>query len=57
MVRDLYTGASTSFRTPFGLTDPIQVDRRTLQGDYLSPFLFLVYVEPLLRWLHCGGRG
>ena len=39
------------------LTAPIQVNRGNIQGDSLSPFLFLIYIEPLLRWLQVGGRG
>jgi hypothetical protein len=38
-------------------TDAIPVDRGSIQGDSLSPFLFLIYIEPLLRWLHVGGQG
>ncbi len=57
VVKDLYSGASTSYVTDYGPTSPISVDRGTLQGDTLSPFLFLIYMEPLLRWLHVGGRG
>ena len=56
-VRDLYTGANTRIRTEFGQSDPIDIERGTLQGDSLSPFLFLLFIEPLLRWLHVGGRG
>ncbi|KAJ9526344.1 hypothetical protein QJQ45_009821 [Haematococcus lacustris] len=56
-VRDLYTGATTRFNTPYGHTDPVPVDRGTIQGDSLSPFLFLIYIEPLLRWLQVGARG
>ncbi|KAJ9507208.1 hypothetical protein QJQ45_004805 [Haematococcus lacustris] len=56
-VKDLYTGATTRFKTPYGHTDPVPVDRGTIQGDSLSPFLFLVYIEPLLRWLQVGARG
>ncbi|KAJ9521498.1 hypothetical protein QJQ45_008788 [Haematococcus lacustris] len=56
-VKDLYTGATTRFRTPYGPTNPVPVDRGTIQGDSLSPFLFLIYIEPLLRWLQVGARG
>lgn len=57
VVRDLYTGVTTQVRTPFGLTPEIMVDRGAIQGDSLSPFLFIVYLEPLLRWLTHGERG
>jgi hypothetical protein len=57
MVKDLYTQATTSIRLPHGPTSPIAVERGTIQGDSLSPFLFLLYLEPLLRWLQVGGRG
>jgi exonuclease III/ribonuclease HI len=57
VVKDLYTGARTRFMTPHGPTGEVPIDRGTLQGDSLSPFLFLVYLEPLLRWLHVGARG
>ena len=57
VVKDLYTGATTTMVTPYGPTSPIEVQRGTLQGDSLSPFLFLIYLEPLLRWLHSGARG
>ncbi|MGQ3168990.1 MAG: reverse transcriptase domain-containing protein, partial [Hydrogenophaga sp.] len=56
-MKDLYTGATTRFKTPYGHTDPVPVDRGTIQGDSLSPFLFLLYIEPLLRWLQVGARG
>ena len=56
VVRDLYTGVTTRVRTPFCFTPNINVDRGTIQGDSLSPFLFILYLEPLLRWLTHGGR-
>ena len=57
VVKDLYTGATTAFTTPFGNTEPMPMDRGTIQGDSLSPFLFILYLEPLLRWLRVGARG
>jgi ribonuclease HI len=57
VVRGLYTNALTRVALPHGLTDPIPVERGTIQGDTLSPTLFLIYLECLLRWLHVGARG
>ncbi|NBK25453.1 MAG: reverse transcriptase family protein, partial [Spirochaetia bacterium] len=58
IVKDLYTGARTRVKLPGGrYTRDIEVERGTIQGDCLSPFLFLIYIEPLLRWLQAGGRG
>jgi len=57
-VKNLYQGANTQIYLPFGgSTSPIPVERGTIQGDTLSPFLFLPYMEPLLRWLHVGVKG
>lgn len=57
VVKDLYDGATTMCSTPTGDTAPLQIDRGTIQGDSLSPFLFILYLEPLLRWLRVGSRG
>ena len=57
-VKNLYENATTQVKLPSGLcTGQIPVERGTIQGDTLSPFLFLLYIKPLLRWLHVGGRG
>ena len=57
-VKNLYQDAHTRVCLPSGLyTNAIPIERGTIQGDTLSPFLFLLYMEPLLRWLHAGGRG
>jgi len=60
VIKDLikpYTDSKTSFVMPGGLTAEVDIQRDTLQGDSLSPLLFLIFMEPLLWWLHAGGRG
>ena len=56
-IRDLYTDATTRVKLSYDETDAINIDRGSIQGYTLSPFLYLVFIEPLLRWLHSGGRG
>jgi hypothetical protein len=57
-VKNLYENATTQVKLPSGVcTGQIPVERGTIQGDTLYPFLFLLYMKPLLRWLHVGGRG
>jgi hypothetical protein len=57
VVKGLYTGAATKIEVNGKSTPPIPVNRGTLQGDTLSPLLFNLYVEPLLRWMHYSGQG
>ena len=57
VVAGIYAGATTTISVPAGTTAPIPIHRGTIQGDVLSPFLFSIYIEPLLRWLQAGGRG
>lgn len=57
VVQNLYTDAKTKVRLPYIETDAISIDRGTIQGDTLSPFLFIIFLEPLLRWPQSGGRG
>jgi len=58
VVKNLDQNATTQVRLPQGgHTDQIPVQRGTIQGDTLSPFLFLLYMELLLRWLQVGERG
>jgi hypothetical protein len=53
----LYGVSSTDYITPYGPTPSIDINRGTLHGDTLSPFLFTLFLEPLLRWLTLGSRG
>ena len=59
VVRDLYTDTfSRILNKVTGLTNaPVRVGHGTIQGDTLSPLLFLIYFKPLLRWLSAGQRG
>ena len=56
-VRGIYAGATTVVQTPHGPTPPINIRRGVIQGDTLSPLLFIILLEPLLRWLEGGNRG
>ena len=55
--RQLYSASSTYYMTIHVNTAPIHIHIGTLHGDTLSPFLFTVFMEPLLRWLGVGNRG
>ncbi len=56
-VMSVYDQAQTTVSTRAGRTPPIHVQRGTIQGDTLSPLIFLIVLDPLLRWLQAGGRG
>ncbi len=46
--KQLYATSNTHYMTIHGNTLPIPIDRGTLQGDTLSPFLFTILMEPPL---------
>ena len=41
----------------FDPTQPIPIQRGTIQGDTLSSYLFILFLESLLRWLACDNHG
>ena len=48
----IYSQSHTIITGPyFGQTKSIPIQRGTIQGDILSPYLFIIFLEPLLRWL------
>jgi hypothetical protein len=53
----LYQVSGTYYMTPHGNTPTILIHLGTLKGDTLSPFLFTIFMEPLLRWLSIDSRG
>ena len=52
----LYTDAATRIKLDFAVIDLIELGRGAIQIDIPSPVLFLVNIEPLLRWLQSGSR-
>ena len=58
LVGNIYSQSNTIFvREHFGQTQKIPIQRGTIQGDTLSPYLFIIFLEPLLRWLQNGKHG
>jgi hypothetical protein len=58
LIRNIYSNSSTIFfGSHFGKTKLVQIQRGTIQGDTLSPYLFIISLEPLLRWLERGNLG
>jgi len=55
--KQIYEVSNTYYMTSHGNTSLISIQRGTLQADTLSPFLFTIFMEPLLRWLAVESRG
>ena len=49
LLRNLYAGQEATFRTGHGTTDWFQVGKGVCQGCILSPYLFNVYAEYIMR--------
>jgi hypothetical protein len=58
LIGNIYSNSTTIFSgSYFGKTKPVHIQRGTIQGDTLSPYLFIISLEPLLRWLERGNLG
>ena len=49
LLRNLYAGQETTVRTGLGTTDWFQIGKRVCQGSVLSPCLFNLYAEYIMR--------
>ena len=49
LLRNLYTGQEATVRTGHGTTDWFQIGKRVRQGCKLSPCLFNLYAEYIMR--------
>jgi len=57
IIANLSSGATMEFVIPHGHTSPSGVRRGTLQGDPLSPLMFDLVIEPLIKWLKASQKG
>ena len=58
LVGNIYSHSNTIFTSEyFGQTQKIPIQTGTIQGDTLSPNLFIIFLEPLLHWLQRGKYG
>ena len=49
LLRNLYAGQETTVRTGHGAKDWLQIGKGVLQGSILSPCLFNLYAEYIMR--------
>ena len=49
LLRKLYAGQEATFRTGHGATDWFQIEKGVCQGYILSPCLFNLYAEYIMR--------
>ena len=49
LLRNLYAGQESTVRTGHGTTDWFQIGKRIRQGCILSPYLFNLYAEYIMR--------
>ena len=58
LIGNIYVQFTTTFTGEhFGKIQPIPIQRRTIQIDTLSPYFFIIFLEPFFRWLQRGNNG
>lgn len=52
------TSSTTSFHgSYYNNTLPIHINRGMIQRGTLNPYLFTIFLKPLLRWIEVGAHG
>ena len=49
LLRNLYAGQEATVRTRYGTMEPFQIGKGVCQGSILSPWLFNLYAEYIMR--------
>ena len=57
LLKNWYEGASCQMKVKEGISEPFRIGRGVKQGSVLSPALFLLIMDPLLKQLEKSGIG
>jgi hypothetical protein len=57
VIRNIYANSSTIVQTPHGPTESVPNKRGTIQGDTLSPLIFIIFMTPLIQCIRNASTG